>query len=108
MAERSRCTGPDALRPGPGAVVHVRLDYAALQRGYLEQTEICEVPGIGPIPLQAAREFLGDSYRMGILIQGEDIRSVKGLGHSIPDRLRRAVFERDNFRFTRYRPGSYP
>jgi hypothetical protein len=98
MAERSRCVPPDALRPGPGAVVHLRLDYAAIERGYLKPGEICEVPGIGPIPLQAAKAFLGDSYRVGILMDGEDIRSVKGLGHNIPERLRRAVFERDNFR----------
>ena len=98
MAERSRCTPPDAVRLGPGAVVNLRLDYAAIERGYLERGEICEVPGIGPIPLKAAKAFLGDSYRVGILIEGEDIKSVKGLGHSIPDRLRRAVYERDDFR----------
>ena len=98
MAEKSRCVPPDAFRPGPGAVVHLRLDYAAIERGYLEQGDICEVPGIGPIPLKAAKAFLGDSYRVGILMNGEDIRSVKGLGHSIPDRLRRGVYERDNLR----------
>ncbi|HEX2149075.1 MAG TPA: HNH endonuclease [Actinomycetota bacterium] len=98
MAKRSRCIPPDALRPGPTAVVHLRMDYAALVRGYLKPGEICEVPGVGPIGLEAAKVFLADSYRVGILMDGEDIRSVKGLGHSIPDRLRRAVHERDDWR----------
>ena len=98
MAERSRCTPPDALRPGPGAVVHLRLDVAALERGSLKPGEICEVAGVGPIGLEAAKRFLQDSYRVGVLVQGDNIHTVAGLGHSIPDRLRRAVWERDDFK----------
>lgn len=41
---------------------------------------------------------MADSYRVGVLKDGEDIKTVKGLGHSIPDRLRRAVYERDDYR----------
>lgn len=98
MAEKSRCVPPDAFRPGPSAVVHLRLDYAAIQRGQLERGEICEVPGIGPISLEAARQMLSDSRQVVIAVEGDDIRMVKGIGHTIPDKLRRAVYERDDFR----------
>lgn len=98
MAERSRSVPPGAMRPGPSAVVHLRLDYAAIERGHLEKDEICEVPGIGPVSLKAARQMLGDSRQMLIAVEGDDIRMVKGIGHSIPDRLRRAVYERDDNR----------
>ena len=52
-------------RGGVGDVVLSRperrnaLDYAAVERGHLEKGELCEVPGIGPISLQAARDLLG-------------------------------------------------
>jgi hypothetical protein len=98
MAEKSRCIPPDAFRPGPSALVHLRLDYAAIERGHLQKGEICEVPGIGPVSLQAAKDLLADSRQVVIGFEGDDIRTVKGNGHTIPDRLRRAVYERDDFR----------
>ncbi len=98
MAEKSRCIPPDAFRPGPTALVHLRLDYAAVERGYLERGEICEVPGIGPVSLQAARDLLVDSRQVIIGFEDEDIRTVKGVGHSIPERLRRAVYERCDYK----------
>ena len=98
MSQTACTTRGDGGIRGPRAVVHLRLDYAALERGYLESGDICEVPGVGPVPLETAREFLADSYRVGVLKDGEDIKTVKGLGHSIPDRLRRAVYERDDYR----------
>ena len=98
MAENSRCIPPDAFRPGPTALVHLRLDYAAVERGYLKRGEICEVPGIGPVSLQAARDLLADSRQVIIGFEDEDIRTVKGVGHSIPERLRRAVYERCDYK----------
>jgi 5-methylcytosine-specific restriction endonuclease McrA len=98
MADKSRCIPPDAFRPGPSALVHLRLDLAALERGHLQKGEICEVPGIGPVSLEAARHLLADSRQVIIGFEGEDIRTVKGNGHTIPDRLRRAVYERCDYR----------
>ncbi|HEX2148574.1 MAG TPA: hypothetical protein VHI31_00145 [Actinomycetota bacterium] len=98
MAKKSRCVPPDAFRPGPSAVVHLRVDYAAIERGFLERGEICEVPGIGPVPLKAARQMLFDSRQVVIAVEGDDIRMVKGIGHSIPDKLRRAVYERCDYK----------
>jgi hypothetical protein len=41
----------DGARPsGPRAMVHVRVDHAALVRGHAEGDEVCEVPGVGPVP----------------------------------------------------------
>jgi 5-methylcytosine-specific restriction endonuclease McrA len=98
MADKSRCVPPDAFRPGPSALVHLRLDLAALERGHLQKGEICEVPGIGPVSLEAARHLLADSRQVIIGFEDEDIRMVKGVGHTIPDKLRRAVYERCDYR----------
>ena len=62
---RNRHSGPDSAgtrrRSGgrPSAMVHVRVDHAALVRGHLESGEICEIPGIGPIPVEVARRAGG-------------------------------------------------
>ena len=95
VAERSRCVPEDAVRPGPGAVVHVRVDYSALIRGRVGPGEICEVPGVGPIPVSAARNFVSDSFLAAIVADGEDIKAVSHLGRTIPERLRTALIERD-------------
>jgi len=98
MADKSRCLPPDAFRSGPSALVHLRLDLAALERGHVEKGEICEVPGIGPVSLKAAKDLLADSRQVIVAVENDDIRIVKGVGHTIPDKLRRAVYERDDYR----------
>ena len=95
MAKKSSCASGDPLRPGPDAVVHVRVDYSALVRGQANAGEICEVPGVGPIPVAAARAFAADSFLKAVLMDGQDIRAVSHLGRTIPDRLKTALIERD-------------
>ena len=95
MAKRSSCSPGDPLRTGPEAVVHVRVDYAALVRGQANPGEICEVPGVGPIPVAAARAFAADAFLKAVVMDGTDIRAVSHLGRSIPDRLKTALIERD-------------
>ena len=95
MAERSRSVPADAIRPGPGAVVHVRVDYSALLRGHVEPGEICEVPGVGPIPVPAALAFASDAFLAAIAVYGKDIKAVSHLGRTIPERLKTALIERD-------------
>jgi hypothetical protein len=95
MAEHSRKVPEDALRPGPGAVVHVRVDYSALQRGQVLPGERCEVPGVGPIPVAAARGFAADAFLKAVVVKGQEVKAVAHLGRSVPERLRTALIERD-------------
>lgn len=85
----------DAFRPGPSAVVHVRVDHSALLRGETKPGEVCEVPGVGPISVQAARAFASDAYLSAILTDGKDVQAVSHLGRTIPAHLRTALMERD-------------
>ena len=39
----------------------IRLDYEALVRGAVEGEEMCEIRGLGPIPVSVARELLGET-----------------------------------------------
>lgn len=79
----------------PSAMVHVRVDHAALVRGHLESGEICEIPGIGPIPVEVARGLAVDSILSVLLVDGKDVTTVAHAGRTIPAALRRALCERD-------------
>jgi hypothetical protein len=64
-------------------------------RGELAPGETCEVPGVGPIPVCAARAFASDAFLAVIVADGQDIKAVSHLGRTIPDRLMTALIERD-------------
>lgn len=52
--------GPGRGRSDPKARVTLRVDLAALRRGRRGPGEVCEIPGVGPVALATAREFLGE------------------------------------------------
>ncbi len=93
MAGHDRTAGDD--KPGPRAMIHVRLDYEAMMRGYTVPGEICEVPGVGPISVAQANSMLGDALVTAVVMDGTDIRNVIKLGRVIPARLEAALIERD-------------
>jgi hypothetical protein len=88
-------SGPEREQGGPSAMVHIRVDHEALVRGHLESGEICEIPGIGPIPVAAARRLAVDSILSVLVTDGKDVTTVAHAGRTIPASLRRALMERD-------------
>lgn len=60
------------------ALVHVDLE--ALVRGDTEGDETCELPGIGPVSVTAARDLLGDSILKLVITRGIDVLNVTHLG----------------------------
>ncbi len=79
----------------PNAVMHIRVDIDALKRGHTEHGEICEIAGVGPIPVATATEYLGEAFLKLLIVDGVDIRTVAHMGRAIPAPLRTAVEERD-------------
>ncbi len=79
----------------PNAVMHIRVDIDALKRGRTEQGEICEIAGVGPIPVATATEYLGEAFLKLLVMDGTDIRAIAHMGRAIPAKLRSAVEERD-------------
>jgi hypothetical protein len=57
----------------------VRVDHAALVRGWTEDDEICEVAGLGPIPVRVARELLGDSLLYVLVTKGSAVATTVNL-----------------------------
>jgi hypothetical protein len=69
-------------------------DQEALDRGYAEPGEQCELEGIGPIPVTMARAMLDDAR---VTMVGHDrtgdITHISSMSRTIPARLRRWVEE---------------
>jgi hypothetical protein len=95
-------TGQDLL-PVPGraskgrAHVQVRVDLDALRRGTVGRGECCEIPGVGPVPVQHARDLLGDALLDIIITDGVDVTTVARPRRNIPTPLATAIMERDQF-----------
>jgi hypothetical protein len=79
----------------PPASVHLRVDLAALRRGSLQEGECCEIPGVGPVPIETARSVLGDAIVQLVITKGKDIATVCNLGRSVPVPVQTALNERD-------------
>ena len=77
-------TGTEVASPrlGPQAKVIVRIDHTALVRGHTVPGEVCEIAGVGPIPVAAARELARDAFLTAVVTDGVDIRSVAHLGRA--------------------------
>jgi hypothetical protein len=79
----------------PSTLMHLRVDLAALRRGKLNEGEVCEIPGVGPVPLARATSELGDALLKVVVTDGVDVRSVCHVGRTVPGHIRSALEERD-------------
>ena len=100
MALCEKATSKQASESGgkatrPNAVMHIRVDINALKRGHTENGEVCEIAGVGPIPVATATAYLGEAFLKLLVIDGVDIKTVAHMGRHIPAPLRTAVEERD-------------
>jgi hypothetical protein len=100
--ERRAAYAADALvalatesAPGSRAVVHVHVDERAWTRGRTERGESCQVAGLAPVSVAAARRLAEDGIVKTVLWRGADVRAVAHLGRTIPARLRTALEARD-------------
>jgi hypothetical protein len=81
------------------AIILVNLE--SLQRGSVEPGEVCEIPGVGPIPVSTARDLLGDAFLKIVIRDGVDIRTVVHLGRHATAHQRTAILARDGGRCVR-------
>ena len=56
---------------------------------------MCEIPGVGPVSVETARELMGDAITRLVITNGVDVTTICHLGRSIPAALRTALIERD-------------
>ncbi|HUP69152.1 MAG TPA: hypothetical protein VM142_04980 [Acidimicrobiales bacterium] len=62
--------------------VIVRIDWESLVRGWPIDEEICDMTGVGPVPVTAVREMIasGDVFLAAIVTKGQDVVNVAHLG----------------------------
>ncbi|MEN9594666.1 MAG: hypothetical protein RLY23_1149, partial [Actinomycetota bacterium] len=91
--KQSSESGPKTTRPN--VVMNIRVDLSALKNGNTEHGEVCEIAGVGPIPVATATEYLGEAFLKLLIIDGTDIKTIAHMGRTLPAKLRTAVEERD-------------
>ncbi len=72
----------------------VRVDHSALVRGAVEGDEVCEIAGLGPIPVRVARDLLGDAVVKLVITKGVDVMNVTHLGRGPTVAQKTAMFWR--------------
>jgi hypothetical protein len=83
------------VKANGAAVVHVRVDASALRRGYVEYGEVCEIPGVGPVPVSTVRGMLSEAFVKVLVTDGVDVLTVCHVGRGVPAHVRSALEERD-------------
>ena len=63
--------------------VVVVVDIEALRRGHTEGDETCEIQGVGPVPVDAARRLLGDAALAIVIKNGVNVMNVTHLGRNL-------------------------
>jgi len=81
LAERDHAPSDAKNRsPKPRYLGLLHLDVEALTRGAVEGEEVCEIVGVGPVPVRVARELLGDAIVKLVLTRGVGVVNVTHLG----------------------------
>ncbi|MGP8005770.1 MAG: HNH endonuclease signature motif containing protein [Acidimicrobiales bacterium] len=86
--------GPSTRRASTSSV-HVRIDLEALRNGFVGPGQLCEIPGVGPIPVERAREVMGDALTRLVITEGIDVPAICNLTRHIPAPIGAALLERD-------------
>ncbi len=71
------------------------VDADSLRRGRTGPGGTCEVDGIGPVSVDAARELIGEGSLQILVRDGVDIRTVTKTSRAIPQRVEMALVVRD-------------
>jgi hypothetical protein len=87
--------GSRSKSPAPRTMMHLRVDLAALRRGRIDAGEVCEIAGIGPVPLATAVNEIGESILKVVISDGKDVTTVCHLGRAVPAHIRSALEDRD-------------
>jgi hypothetical protein len=90
--DAARVTELSDGRRAPATVV-VRVDKSAFDRGETVEGEVCEIPGVGPIPVSVARALSVDAFLKALITDGTDVYAVSHRGRDIPARVRTALYE---------------
>ena len=67
-------------RMNPRFLALLRVDVETLRRGRVAGDELCEIKGVGPVPVPVAAGLLGQSVLQLVITRGVDVLNVTHLG----------------------------
>ena len=79
FAERNDTSTEGPRPPRSNVKIIIRVDATALRRGAVEAGEVCDIPGLGPVPVSTAKELLGEAALAVVVTDGVDIVNVTHL-----------------------------
>jgi len=83
-------------QPVGGIRIKARVDYLALLEGATRPGDVCEIDGVGPVPVSVMRRLLDQQPMVdAILTRGRDVLRVAKLGRSGDTYLKSAIEWRD-------------
>lgn len=93
MARRSRHGSAEGRHAStnPKFLGLLRVDVEALHRGRADGDELCEISGVGPIPVDVAKRLLGEATLKLVITRGVDVLNVTSLGRGPTAAMRYAM-----------------
>jgi hypothetical protein len=88
-----RTPGPAGPRGSAEICVHV--DATALRRGHVADGEVCEIPGVGAVPVATAVSLLPEAFVKVVVTDGVAVSTVCHIGRTVPAHVRTALEVRD-------------
>ena len=64
----------------------ILVSHEVATRGWrdVRETEVCKIPGVGPVSPRVAKEIASDAFLSGVFYDGTDLRQLKRWSRSIP------------------------
>ena len=73
------------------STVVIRVDGRALKRGYAKAGEVCDIAGVGPVPVAAVKRQLSDAFVKILVHDGVDVTTVCHVGRTVPAHVQSAL-----------------
>ena len=90
------CTGGADARAKQTIEIGVLVDHAAMLRGHTETGEVCEIQGLGPVPVSVVKEWEADAYLRLIVTDGIDVKAISRRSRHIDRNQDAALRARDH------------
>jgi hypothetical protein len=90
QAPSASCAVPVKASSSERYLALLRVDVQALRRGAAHPGELCEIRGVGPVPVSVARQLLGQAVLKLVITDGVDVLNVTHLGRG-PTAAQRAA-----------------
>jgi hypothetical protein len=87
--------GGEEKRGKPTIEIGVLVDHAAMLRGHTEADEVCEIEGLGPVPVAVVKEWEADAYLRLIVTDGIDVKAISRRSRHIDRNQDAALRARD-------------